>query len=193
MHLVGLEPTSLSALEPESSVCANFTTGAQLEDSISNNPILAQGGIIKKFKMPVESHYRESLNTEATSKPEQAEHHRASEDQRQRNRLAPEIMFMKDEGSHEESNNDGEAAQQRADRDESLRIRERAKVKPIRERKRNADERNGFAPDERRAGCGTKRSANGPYRDIEDEVEELKQQLYRLFRRRHDLKNVLVE
>ena len=28
MHLVGLEPTSLAALEPESSVCANFTTGA---------------------------------------------------------------------------------------------------------------------------------------------------------------------
>ena len=28
VHLVGLEPTSLAALEPESSVCANFTTGA---------------------------------------------------------------------------------------------------------------------------------------------------------------------
>ena len=51
MHLVGLEPTSLAALEPESSVCANFTTGAQREDSISNNPILAQGGIIKNFQI----------------------------------------------------------------------------------------------------------------------------------------------
>ena len=31
VHLVGLEPTSLAALEPESSVCANFTTGANEE------------------------------------------------------------------------------------------------------------------------------------------------------------------
>ena len=32
MHPVGVEPTHLAALEPESSVYANFTTGATGED-----------------------------------------------------------------------------------------------------------------------------------------------------------------
>ena len=42
MHLVGLEPTSLAALEPESSVCANFTTGASREAARIISKIRAQ-------------------------------------------------------------------------------------------------------------------------------------------------------
>ena len=40
VHLVGLEPTSLAALEPESSVCANFTTGAN-EKIVYQKPLRA--------------------------------------------------------------------------------------------------------------------------------------------------------
>ena len=40
VHLVGLEPTSLAALEPESSVCANFTTGAN-EEIVYQKPLRA--------------------------------------------------------------------------------------------------------------------------------------------------------
>ena len=43
MHPVGFEPTHLAALEPESSVYANFTTGAKTARIISYRTVECKG------------------------------------------------------------------------------------------------------------------------------------------------------